>query len=151
MHKSYERFYSKIKKKPRTGCWEWQACTDPAGYGQFYYKGKVLPAHKVSYMIHKEEVEKGLVLLHSCDNRRCCNPDHLTPGTQAENLADMVAKGRSCRGSKHHASKMTAAKVRNLREKYNKGIKNRTELARYYGIGYTAVVKITNKETWKHI
>ncbi len=33
--------------------------------------------------------------MHSCDNPRCVNVEHLRLGTQIENIADMVTKGRT--------------------------------------------------------
>jgi hypothetical protein len=51
-------------------------------------------------MIEKGAIADGLYLLHSCDNKICVNPAHLTPGTHVENMADMKEKGRANREPK---------------------------------------------------
>lgn len=99
-----ERFWEKVEKTE--GCWLWTASTRN-GYGQIALGGRgnpVLYAHRVSYEMHHGPIPDGLVVMHTCDVRSCVRPDHLTVGTQAENLADMVAKGRSYRGPKPWAS-----------------------------------------------
>lgn len=75
-------------------CWEWQGACDKDGYGVFDINGRTRSAHKVSYELKVGPVKPGQVLLHSCDNPPCCNYHHLTPGTQQENMQDMVEKGR---------------------------------------------------------
>lgn len=57
----------------------------------------------------------GRVIGHSCDNRKCVNPEHLFLATQAENIADMVAKNRQAKGGRVHGSKLTAEDVRAIR------------------------------------
>jgi hypothetical protein len=74
-------------------CWEWLGAVDSDGYGVFELNGSK-QAHKVSYELKVGLVPKGHVLLHSCDNPPCVNYHHLSVGTQAENMQDMVAKGR---------------------------------------------------------
>ena len=73
-----------------TGCWNWTMSLGNNGYGKAHLKSRDLRlysvAHKVSYFIHRGPVPDGLQLDHLCRNRRCINPDHLEPVTQAENL-----------------------------------------------------------------
>lgn len=87
-----ERLWEKVDKRGADECWEWQGTRLPRGYGQIdkRYVHRIVAGAK-----------KGEVVRHTCDNPPCCNPRHLVKGTQKENLADMVAKGRSNKGAKH--------------------------------------------------
>lgn len=83
---------------------------DKDGYAYFQFRYENIKyrirAHRAAYMIYnKEELNPTVLLLHSCDNRRCMNPQHLTTGTHEENMRDMVLKGRSTKGRKRRTSK----------------------------------------------
>lgn len=80
------------------GCWEWELYTDPKGYGRTFSRidGEVL-THRISYREFKGPIPDGLHILHSCDNPRCLNPDHLRAGTNEENVQDRVNRHRSAR------------------------------------------------------
>ena len=68
----------------KNGCWNWQQWIDKLGYGQVSFQGKVHLAHRVFFLVFTGELPKELD--HLCDNRRCCNPEHLKPVTHYENL-----------------------------------------------------------------
>lgn len=98
-YKSVEHsFFSKIDQSGE--CWEWKASQYKFGYGAFYNGKKVTHAHIFSYEIHFGEIPKGLFILHSCDNPKCVNPDHLRAGTQKENVKDMIDRKRAKFGFK---------------------------------------------------
>jgi hypothetical protein len=77
-----------------TGCWNWQRSKSKSGYGDARERGKGVLIHRRAYELWKGEIPKGLLVCHKCDNRRCCNPDHLFVGTYSDNMQDCVSKGR---------------------------------------------------------
>jgi len=84
------------------GCWVWQGCPRGSnGYGSIKVDGKRIPAHRYSYMLYFGEIPKGLLVCHTCDFPLCVNPSHLFVGTHADNMKDMVFKGRQSRGEEH--------------------------------------------------
>lgn len=78
------------------GCWEWTAATSH-GYGIIGSGvGRAnLKAHRAVWELFNGPVPEGMHLLHNCDNRRCVRPDHLRPGTDADNVRDMWDRGRA--------------------------------------------------------
>lgn len=75
-------------------CLEWQGYLDKKGYGRCGpVNGEVL-THRVSYQEFVGPIPDGLHVLHSCDNARCINPEHLRAGTNDDNVADRHERGR---------------------------------------------------------
>lgn len=137
-------------------CWIWTGHLDKHGYGVAHGprpNGTRGPsrAHRVVYEHLVGPIPEGKILMHSCDNPPCVNPQHLTPATDAENIADMVRKGRSARGSKHWSAKLTEAQVMEARHKYATGRYTLDILAAEYGLTKTPVSQLLRGVTWKHL
>jgi hypothetical protein len=89
-------------RKAESGCWLWTGYIMPLGYVQISYKSARTKAHHVAYWANKGPVPEGMRVMHSCDVRHCLNPDHLSLGTQSENIIDAVKKGRQFHRAKTH-------------------------------------------------
>jgi len=91
-----ERFLEKVEKGSKPDdCWLWMGAT-LEGYGIMRDVGRqMLKAHRFSYELHKGPIPKGLYVIHSCDVRRCVNPNHIRVGTAWENIQDIPAERRS--------------------------------------------------------
>lgn len=79
------------------GCIEWIGLRDKKGYGRFSSHGGEVLVHRLAFQMHFGDQVKGWHVLHRCDNRACINPHHLFLGTNDDNMADMVRKGRASR------------------------------------------------------
>lgn len=94
------RFWQRVTKTD--ACWLWSGPVFGDGYGAATgLNGRVARAHRVAWRITHGPIHEGAQVLHRCDVRRCCNPDHLWLGTNDENMADMVAKGRAAIGDRN--------------------------------------------------
>lgn len=139
-----DRFWSKVDVRGPEECWEWQAGRFNHGYGMFGLKGKALLAHRIAFVLVKGAIHPGLHILHSCDNRGCCNPNHLREGTNLDNVNDKVSKGRQSRlsGEDHGRARLSATEVADIRSLYAEGGITQLELARRYSISKSHVSAI---------
>ena len=106
-------------------------------------------------------IPDGLFLLHKCDFPPCCRPDHLTPGTQLDNMRDMISKGRgadmrevskyrpSNSGEKNGRVRHTWEIVRAIRAEYAAGNISMTELAAKYNTHGSSICQMINRKIWK--
>lgn len=90
----HARFWYKVDITGRGKCWPWTAALDPSGYGALKLEGSKRNAHVVAFLLCGGELGDGELVMHTCDNRACCNPAHLMAGTHKANYDDMVEKGR---------------------------------------------------------
>ena len=144
-----ERFWSFTG--PQNGCWEWSGPKRKC-YARIKCAGAPRGAHRISYQIHFGPIPDGLYVLHKCDNKGCVNPDHLEAGTQQKNVQDAVDRGLRKFSKGGHcgwSAKLTAAQVREIRRKYEKG--RGAALAREYGVSRWCVNDLVRGKSWAHL
>ena len=96
------RLWKNIDKRAPQECWPWTSERKVKGYGSIGRGGRGggnALAHRVVWELTHGPIPKssdyhGMVVMHRCDNRLCCNPAHLVLGSQSDNVRDMDAKGR---------------------------------------------------------
>lgn len=136
------------------GCWEWSGSRTAAGYGvigEGGREGRHIYAHRLSYEIHNGPIPAGLHVLHACDNPRCVNPTHLSVGTQRDNMADMIRKGRNAVGERYSRAKLNREKVIRIRERYAAGGVTQELLAAEHGVSRGCIEHVVQRSTWRHV
>jgi hypothetical protein len=127
-----------------SNCWEWLQYVNPYGYGTVRVGKKKERAHRVSYVNYKGPIPKGLLVCHTCDNRKCINPKHLFLGTVQDNTNDRIKKHGPTR------TKLRVGDVLRIRELASEGIPQKY-LMREFDISRRALSALINRRSWKHV
>lgn len=88
-----------------SGCIEYTGYVHKWGYGYIQFQGKNWKVHRLVWTAIVGPIPDGGVIMHSCDNRKCINMDHLSLGTQQANIRDCAAKKRQASNRKTHCPK----------------------------------------------
>jgi len=164
-----DRILEQISEDEITGCWVWNGYLDPDGYGQISYGGKTVRTHKIMYELKNGVIPRGMSAGHLCDDkypkdcilyRKCCNPGHIKPMTNKENIQRASELGRlkitsgaftanKTGGENNIKAKLTAEKVIEIRTKGSKaGYGDWPKLAEEYGVQYQTLYKIMKGRLW---
>jgi hypothetical protein len=152
-----QRIWQKIDIKSPNECWNWKSTKASNGYGLIWKNGANHLAHRTLYeIIYGPIPSVKLHVCHKCDNRLCCNPNHLFLGTALDNVHDMISKGRedhtkNCRGEDSGMSILTSEQVVEIRHLYNTTIHNQYELGRIFGVTNSAIWRIIHNKNWRHL
>src|SRR5690606_33646839 len=92
----------------------------------------------------------GVMVLHSCDNRLCCNPMHLRPGTAADNSGDAVERDRILSGQRQPNAKLTDTQAVEVFRRRHAGESIR-RLAAEFGVTDATVVRIAKRQGWVRV
>jgi|TARA_R110000868_G_scaffold219514_1_gene470588 hypothetical protein len=129
---TFDELWKKVDKRGENECWEWTGYISESGYGRTQINDKSYYAHRVIFDLvypnviklnsPKNKKESGF-LMHSCDNRLCCNPAHLKVATLRENNEDCWEKGRRVmpKGGEHHRSVFTNEEIKQVLEMHQLG------------------------------
>ena len=151
---SPETLADRIERRGPDDCWNWKGPSLRSGYGNagsgFHRKFGTILAHRVAYLLAFGYLpEAPLVLRHTCDNRLCCNPSHMKPGSHEDNMRDMVSRGRSTKGrpgrkgEQHPRSKLSDREADAIRKMHQDGFSNR-QIATRFPVSHVQVGRIVN-------
>ena len=135
-------------------CIEWSRSRDRNGYGKVRIKGKPMLAHRLSWILNKGYIPKGMLVCHKCDNPPCYNPDHLFIGTCADNMRDAREKGifkawgQRLKGAGNHKAKLTEEQVAEIRKMIACGIRV-VDISKKFGVGWVTISDIKQGITWR--
>lgn len=155
-----ERFWSAVDRKGAEDCWHWLRAMcggrDGASYGMFTRSRRSpgrrnIYAHRMAYCL-ANNIDPGafsgdVFVRHKCDNTRCCNPNHLEPGTPAQNVQDKVERGRALRGSGIKTSTLSEQDVARIKARLANGEMHRV-IAADLGVCRAAISQIARGKNW---
>lgn len=149
------RFWEKVDRSGE--CWEWQGAVGHTGHGVFRDRGKNLRAHRVSYEFENGPIPLGLFVCHHCDNPRCVRTSHLFLGTPADNVHDMMRKGRAKftgaknprKHDRHHFAKLSELSVQRLR--IVAGVLKHKDLCEIFKCSKQTISAVWRRETWEKL
>ena len=152
IQKAIVRMMSKVEKNrgPKGDCWNFTGVKTHFGYGKIKINKKMTMTHRFSWEIHNsKKIPEGFFALHKCDNPSCINPDHITIGTQKDNMQHRADRNRQNmpNGESHHLSKITSRKILKI---YNSELPAK-ELSKKYNIEISYIYRIKRREVWKHL
>lgn len=150
-----QRFVRSLVEAGSDECWPWPSGTKSKTYGRIQEGGrgsKYIGAHRFAYELSKGQIPDGMVVMHSCDNRTCVNPAHLSIGTFGDNTRDAIRKGRftqsangAARGEKHGNAKLNSELARRIKASRHSLV----DIAALLGLDPSTVRAVRIGETWR--
>lgn len=137
-------------------CINWSKSLGHNGYGITTRNNKTYRAHRLAYCdyhnIDHSDI-KGMVVRHTCDNRKCINPEHLVIGTHQDNMDDMKKRNRTAKGEAHGRAKLSEVDIKTIRDRYIRGSKvhGLLAIAKDFGVAFQTVSKIVNRHRWQSV
>lgn len=145
-----QKFWSKVNVGAQDECWLWKSERDYYGKVKLPKCGPQVDSHKLAYILANGAVPQGLVVRHSCDVKRCCNPKHLLLGTKHDNILDAVERRQHAFGERIGQSVLKDPQIVEIREQFAQGYSHR-EIARTFGVNRRTVGLIVRRQAWKHV
>lgn len=144
------RFWEYVLKGSHDECWRWNGYINTNGYGSMWISGGKRDAHRLAFLLAHGSINPALFVMHSCDNRWCVNPAHLSQGTIVDNYMDAVRKNLHPAGTRNGNAILDDFKVREIRNRCSCGEKRR-KLALEYGVSVSTVKYVVSRKSWKHV
>ena len=133
------------------GCVIWRGMTVTRGYPVVSLKFKIYSVRRLVLGWKGGALAPNQVVLASCGNRLCVNPDHLSAGSHADAYhRSGNAERIVMRGQKNGQSKLNPESVRSIRRLRAEGVSSGL-LAATLGVSVAAIHKVEKRETWAHV
>lgn len=161
---TFNRILSRIDRSGGPdACWPWTGVTNRKGYGTVHTPSQITGlAHRI---ILASSIGRDLrpdeVTMHDCDNPPCCNPRHLSPGSNLANMRQAYERGRFANrlpqkppvflGESHPHARLTVEQVREIRLRYAAGGTSQQSLGDEYGVSQAVISAIVRRKTWRHV
>lgn len=166
-----DRFWSKVSFTANPNvCWEWNRPIKDGLRPQFWVNTlkRSINSNRIAYYLHYKKQPSELIVCHSCDNPKCCNPNHLWLGTDNDNMQDMIKKGRDrkacgddngarkkpervARGERQGLSKLKELDILKIRFLKNTSDISNRKLAKLFSVSPSCIDDIVNRKKWSHI
>ena len=140
----WEYFVRKVRIGLPDECWEWRGRGLGDHYGKWAHAGTHRNAHRATYELFYGPIEEGQVN-HTCDNKRCCNPDHLYLGSQSDNMRDVVKRGLFA--NQKGKSLLNESRIREIRRLLRLG-ESHSSIAKRFGVSRSTVTVINRNRSW---
>jgi len=147
-------------------CILWDKAVSNTGYGQKWYQGRMIGAHRYVYIKTFGSIPNGLMVLHRCDVKRCVNPEHLYLGTVKDNAKDAIERGQIATGTRHGAytkphsrrrgtknpnSKLTTEQIEEIRALFKPKHWTLQQAASRYGVSISTISRVVRGDSYQLI
>lgn len=141
-----DNFWRKIDRRGRDECWPWLRAVRN-GYGNHCVSRVTVYAHRYAYFLaNTVPPPADRQVMHTCNNKLCCNPRHLKIGTASENTQDAYRDGLARAGVRSHKAKFSTETIEQIRS----DPRSQSTLARIYGVSQAHISRIKLGQTRKH-
>lgn len=146
-----ERLWARVDRRGPDECWPWTGPIDGdrGRIGKGGKRGGLLRSSQAAWIVTRGPIPDGMVVRHKCDNPPCCNPSHLELGTQADNVRDMIERGRLNMTGIRPGSlpKLTLEQAERVRAQVASGASG-ASVARSLGVSPSTIYRILRREVY---
>lgn len=135
------RGHFETKHTKTSSCWNWTGPIRDDGYGCFQNREVYHFAHRLSWILNVGPIGPEQNVLHTCDNRRCVNPEHLYLGSHKDNMLDRERRGRN--GQR----KLSRSDVEEIRHRADAG-ETQASIAEDFPVGRSHISEIASRKKW---
>lgn len=139
-----ERFWACVDIGLPDECWRWKGKPGKNGYGNLSISDVQYNVHRLSFVIAHGVIDPELFVIHSCDNKICVNPAHLSQGTLEVNNREAFERNLMRRGERHGMAKLSEEQVDKIRQLHAAGGLTQTAIAKQYGVWNAQISRIVN-------